>query len=93
MARNPLSPHRAQNLKQRYNLTLQDFDELLVKQSNACAICFKPFPYHVTPFVDHSHSTGIVRGLLCTHCNLAIGHLRDFPEVAEAAASYLRKHE
>jgi hypothetical protein len=42
--------------------------------------------------VDHDHVSGHVRGLLCSHCNRAIGLLSDDPKVIEAAASYVRKN-
>ncbi len=84
---------RAYKLKSRYNLTLQDFDNLLEQQANSCGVCFKPFSDTQIPCVDHLHSTGKVRGILCHNCNIALGHLKDFPEVAESAANYLRKHE
>jgi hypothetical protein len=41
------------------------------------------------PCVDHDHSTGAVRGLLCGACNKAIGLLKDNPQLARSIASYL----
>lgn len=40
--------------------------------------------------IDHDHSTGEVRGLLCARCNLALGYLRDDPELLNAGVQYLR---
>jgi len=85
--------HRAYKLKSRYNITLQDFDNLLEKQAASCGVCFTPFEPSAVKNVDHCHTTGKVRGIVCTNCNLALGHLKDFPEVAESAANYLRRHE
>jgi hypothetical protein len=43
---------------------------LWVHQRGSCAICGKPFWPRKTVRVDHDHVTGLVRGLLCDHCNL-----------------------
>jgi hypothetical protein len=42
--------------------------------------------------VDHCHVTMRVRGLLCRHCNLALGYLRDDPRRVTAALTYLQTH-
>ena len=42
--------------------------------------------------IDHDHATGIVRDLLCSRCNKALGLFRDDVEVVLAAAQYLIKH-
>jgi hypothetical protein len=41
--------------------------------------------------VDHNHETGKIRGLLCHHCNLAVGWIRDDPDRALRAAEYLQR--
>ena len=43
-------------------------------------------------FVDHEHSTGVVRGLLCTNCNTMLGHAKDNPDTLRAGIDYLAKH-
>jgi hypothetical protein len=43
--------------------------------------------------VDHNHSTGIVRGLLCHRCNLGIGFLQDNPDLTQRATDYLRGND
>jgi hypothetical protein len=42
-------------------------------------------------FVDHSHATGKVRGLLCRPCNFSLGFMRDDPRLTAAATEYLLK--
>lgn len=42
--------------------------------------------------VDHDHKTGIVRGLLCHHCNFIIGQAEDDPGILMRAVQYLQDH-
>jgi len=70
---------REYSLKKKYGITVKQYDELLEKQNQCCAICDK----HASEFktrlaVDHNHVTGEIRGLLCTYCNhRLIGRHRD----------------
>lgn len=62
-------------------------NELLKELYNApCVICGKKSGSKV---IDHCHVTGKVRGGLCQHCNLALGHFKDDPERLLYAAAYL----
>ncbi len=71
------------------------YDEMLVMQGGGCAICGSTLnsSRYTKLAVDHNHKTGVVRGLLCTNCNTAIGLMKDSPERLQAAITYLRKHE
>ncbi len=80
------------NVLKKYGLTHQDFQDLVAKQGNVCAICAQPEMVSPNLHVDHSHRTGTVRGLLCGHCNRAIGLLQDDPNIALAAAAYLSRN-
>jgi hypothetical protein len=53
-----------------YGLTVADYDSMLERQDNACAVCERSFTK--TPLIDHCHQTGRVRGLLCARCNMAV---------------------
>lgn len=76
----------------KYGLTVADFDALLASQGGACAICQGDRNGPGSRFhVDHNHTTNLVRGLLCSRCNTAIGLLQDSPHLAEKAAAYLRQ--
>lgn len=73
-----------------------DYEEMLRAQDGVCAICRQPETFihpqtGETAFlaVDHCHSTGRIRGLLCRRCNIAIGHLDHNAERLIAAARYL----
>jgi hypothetical protein len=72
-------------LRARFGITLETHREMRAAQGDVCAICQRPEKLHV----DHCHSTGLVRGLLCRGCNTAIGALGDCPDRIRAAASYV----
>lgn len=76
-----------------YGLTRERFDQIVQEQGGVCAICHENRNYRGERlYVDHDHETGIVRGLLCSGCNVAIGYLRNNPFLAEAVAGYLCEH-
>lgn len=82
----------AKNREARYGLTVAQHDELLSKQHGLCAICKTATPAGKgTWHVDHCHASGNVRGLLCHHCNVGLGHFKDTPETLRQAAEYLEK--
>ena len=67
-------------------LTPEDIENIRTLQNNLCAICGSPDPTDL----DHCHTTGKVRWLLCNHCNRGLGDFRDNPEWLEKAASLLK---
>lgn len=76
-----------------YGLTDEQYAELLAKQNGRCAICQTDKPggkggWHV----DHCHTSGQVRALLCHHCNLLLGHAKDDIARLRAAITYLEAH-
>lgn len=81
---------KAQNLRRNYGLTVDQFDAMSKAQGGRCAICGDQ-PSRLV--VDHNHSTGLVRGLLCQSCNLGIGHLRECRNRLAAASQYLERHD
>lgn len=80
-------------LRNLYGLNLAKYNDLLVAQAGKCAICGTEDPGKRSKFfcVDHSHATGKVRGLLCSHCNRMLGHAKDDPTILFAAVEYLRQ--
>ena len=83
--------HRRNQLAARYALTPDEYNQLLERQGWRCAICSATSGNSKghSLFVDHCHSTGVVRGLLCGRCNHALGLLEDDPIRLRRAADYL----
>lgn len=74
----------------KYGLTLDAYNAILLTQNNACAICKIDASSDIRALrVDHDHITKKVRGLLCHRCNTGIGLLRENPETLKAAIEYL----
>lgn len=72
----------------KHGMTQQQHDSLLKKQKNRCAICRKMFSE--TPDIDHCHKTGKNRGLLCSSCNLGLGHFKDNVKFLKTAIKYIK---
>ena len=74
------------------DLTLKEYAEMREHQDYCCAICETPEVQLGRKLgVDHNHTTGDVRGLLCTNCNAALGLLKDSPRLLRTAATYLEQ--
>jgi len=80
----------------RYGLTVGDVERMKEEQGNRCAICkthADDIPHatfkHNPLVIDHCHTTGQVRGLLCPTCNSMLGHAKDNVAVLSAAITYL----
>ena len=76
----------------RYGITVLEYDDKLALQRGACAICGGVNPSGRRLAVDHNHTDGVVRGLLCINCNLLIGHAKDSPDLISSVWSYLIRH-
>lgn len=78
-----------------YGITLDQFNQIKQEQGNRCKICNtdEPKGRHNCFHVDHCHSTGKVRGLLCNKCNVGLGSFKDDPEILKIAAEYLIKNK
>ena len=74
---------------QRYSISKLEFENLLIKQNNSCAICNKDAQL----VIDHSHITNKVRGLLCHECNVAIGFFKENIKSLNNAIKYLTEKE
>lgn len=76
----------------RYNITVDEWDDLLKSQNNRCAVCKTDDPKFSNWHTDHCHITGKVRGLLCHPCNVGLGMFKDNIEIMETAIEYLEKN-
>lgn len=83
---------RRNNLQRKYKITIDEFGALLASQGGCCAACKSPNPSSKQGWVvDHNHSTGHVRGILCSHCNLALGHAKDDAQRLQQLIDYLHE--
>jgi hypothetical protein len=79
---------RAKRLKLLFNITIEEYEAILKFQNNVCFICGSP-PFSKRHAVDHHHTSGLVRGLLCMKCNRALAKFKDNAEHLMKAAQYL----
>ena len=86
--------NKAYRLK-RYGLTPEQFGQMLEAQGNACAMCYEAFGEDQFIYIDHDHACcpvtpgmqtrccgKCVRGLLCLTCNIALGYIESYSELA-----------
>lgn len=85
-------------LKKDFGITSEDYTKMLQEQESVCAICKQTETKldwrskKILPLsVDHCHTTGKVRGLLCADCNRALGMFQDSAELLQNAAKYVSK--
>ena len=72
-------------IKRYYGLSPEEYNEIVKHQDGKCAICNLTLKLSV----DHNHTTGKVRGLLCSSCNTVLGHARDSIVILQRAILYL----
>ena len=87
--------YRNAELQRRYGITQQDYEVMIAEQNNQCAICnaTEPGGRHNSGYfvVDHCHTTGKVRKLLCHNCNTALGLVGDNTHILQSMIEYLQK--
>jgi hypothetical protein len=81
---------RRSSAKYKYGLSTKQFNSLM--QEKFCELCGCEFSDKKRPSIDHDHTTGIIRGLLCQPCNAMLGRLCDDPRVFRKVADYLEGH-
>ena len=86
--------NRRNNMQKNFGKgILETYEFFFEKQGGVCGVCGSPENgryKHLS--VDHCHSTGKIRGLLCNNCNRGIGLLKDKPDILRKAADYVEEH-
>lgn len=84
---------RNRALKHRYGISEVEYQQMLLEQNNCCFLCkgkqrgLKPL------FVDHNHSTGVTRKLLCSRCNTFVGYVETNKNLLPALELYLKEQD
>lgn len=80
-------------LLRQYGMTEEEYNFRIIAQENKCILCEKEFNHSTwcgdSPVVDHCHTHGHVRGILCNECNRGLGYFKDSPKALIKAAEYL----
>jgi hypothetical protein len=84
--------------KKKYSIDIDIIPLLLEEQGNMCKICKTSIHLKGTldasqAVIDHCHTTGVVRGLLCNLCNMGLGSFKDNPDLLEEAKKYLKENK
>lgn len=84
---------RNNTLKRLYGISLKQYNTMLEKQDSRCACCGIGAEFQKRRLaVDHNHTTGKIRELLCTKCNTIIANADESIEVLQLAIEYIKKH-
>lgn len=82
--------HKYYQVKYKYGLSKEEYNLLLKKYSNKCAN--KNCSSRLRLYVDHCHDSNRIRGILCSKCNFALGHVDDKIEMLEGLIEYLNSN-
>lgn len=83
---------RFSQAKIRYGIDKSEYLALLIAQDNKCGICRGDLNLDKHTCIDHDHSTGEIRGVLCSSCNKGLGFFKDSIDLLEASISYLENN-
>ncbi len=84
-----IAQRRNAHLRREFGITTEHYEQLLNTQKGVCAICKESKQYKLLA-VDHDHTTGIIRGILCENCNRALGMFKDDENRLQNAIEYLK---
>lgn len=79
-------------VKHRYGVSLEEYEEK-IKPCKNCGICGREFQNDKDKHFDHNHISKKFRGVLCTNCNLGLGHFKDNKEILSSAINYLIEND
>ena len=83
-------------IKKLYGITLEEKNDMFLKQGNCCGACGSKNIGNIQRTrwcIDHDHKTGLVRGVLCYHCNAALGQVKDDISTLKKLIEYLERHD
>lgn len=83
---------RKKLLRKKYDMTIEQHDALFASQGFACGACGSPEPNSKKGWsTDHCHESGVVRGIVCHHCNIGLGHAKDSIATLHKWVAYLER--
>ncbi len=87
------NPEKVRNhkMRTRYGISVADYDAMLSAQGAVCLICDRGPKTNARLVIDHDHSTGAIRGLLCDSCNKGLGNFGDNADRLRRAIVYLSR--
>ena len=87
--RNPIRD-KDNDYRRKYGISFEGVKQMYVNQNGQCALCSYRFNKRKDIHVDHNHTTGKVRGLLCMKCNIQIGYIEKAEPVLGKITEYLQ---
>ena len=78
-------------IRRTYGITLDDYYKILKDQGGGCKLCGRTEDQEGRKLaIDHCHTSGNIRGILCANCNQALGLLYDSTSTMQRAIEYIK---
>ena len=88
-----ITSEQNRHFRRRYGIDANEYNTMLARQNNACAICKRPSTdFTQRMHVEHCHKSGKVRAICCVNCNRLIGACLDNITILSSAIDYLKHH-
>lgn len=91
--RKTIQERKDYDLRKAFGITLDEYNNILKIQNDVCAICRLKCKSGHRLAVDHNHTTGKIRGLLCSNCNRGLGYFKENIENLKEGIKYIKKHD